>query len=148
MFGKCNLKIFQEDVDQWHDLAEGFIFGLYQNPLETADQCAFCDKIGRHVGGLQAAIAALQANRNWLDRGLVDKAGFFDKIKLLLGYYVTFWSIGYNIDEMWNSGIIQKLAERTVDKFRSEWYDEIESNVQSNWWNLTLILIDIPGRDC
>jgi hypothetical protein len=110
VFSQCNLKIFQEDVDEWHDLAHGFIFGLYKDPLEKSDDCAFCDKIGRHIGGLQAAVSMLQQDRNWVDRSKVEAAGFFDKIKLLLGYYILFWSVGFNVDEMWNSGLIQTLV--------------------------------------
>lgn len=126
VFTACNLKIFQEDVDEWHDLVEGFIYGLYKDPIEKAEDCAFCDKIGRHFGGMQAAVSMLQADRNWVNRKKIDSAGFFDKIKILLGYYIVFWSVGYNIDEVWNSGMIQTLVQRLLDKFDSKWYDEIE----------------------
>ena len=44
--------------------------------------------------------------------------------------------------------MIQTLVERTIDKFDDKWFSQIETNVQENWLNITLILIDIPGRDC
>lgn len=59
VFTSCNLKIFENDVDEWHDLIAGIIYGMYEDPLEEAEECAFCDKIGRHIGGLQAAVSAL-----------------------------------------------------------------------------------------
>ena len=148
VFTACNLKIFENDVDEWHDLTEGILYGLYENPLEKAEECAFCDKIGRHIGGIQAAVTLLQGDRAWVNRKKIDAAGFFDKIKILLGYYLTFWAIGYNIDEIWNSNLIQTFFTRTVDKMDIKWFDEVQDNVQSNWYNLTLILLDIPGRDC
>ena len=44
--------------------------------------------------------------------------------------------------------MIQELTNKALDKFDAKWFGEIETNVQENWLNLTLILIDIPGRDC
>jgi hypothetical protein len=129
VFTECNLKIFESDVDEWHDLLEGLIYGMYNNPIESAEECAFCDKIGRHSGGLQAAFATLEENRNWVNRKKIDSAGFFDKIKLLLGYYIVFWSVGYNIDEMWNSGLIQTLFQRVIDKLDLKYFEEIENNI-------------------
>ena len=42
--------------------------------------------------------------------------GFFDKIKALLAIYVLVWSIGYNIDEIWNSNVIQDLTSKMLKK--------------------------------
>jgi hypothetical protein len=82
------------------------MFGMLENPQAGVEKCSFCDKVGRYIGGLQAATSALERDRKWLNSSRVYEAGFFDKIKILLGYYILFYSIGYNIDSMWTSGLL------------------------------------------
>lgn len=56
----CQLKLFKEDADAWHDFIEGVTYALYSLPDEFVDDCALCDKLGRHFGGIQVAISRLE----------------------------------------------------------------------------------------
>ena len=122
---------------------------MYSLPDEFVDDCALCDKLGRHVGGIQVAISRLEAGREaWVNEDVINQLGFFDQIKALLAIYVLVWSIGYNIDEIWNSNVIQQLTIRMLQKLDSEYIGEIEQNVMNYWSILTVVLIDLPGSDC
>lgn len=141
--------MFNENVDAWHDFIEGVTYAMYSLPDEFVDDCALCDKLGRHFGGIQVAVSRLEAGRSaWVNQDAINSLGFFDKIKALLAIYVLVWSIGYNIDEIWNSNVIQDLTRKMLQKLDSEYTVEIEQNVMNNWTNLTIILIDLPGSDC
>ena len=56
----CNLKVLSEDYDQWHDLAEGFVYGMYKAPPAKLNDCWYCDNIGRATGSMQRAVASLE----------------------------------------------------------------------------------------
>ena len=123
----CQLKLFVEDVDAWHDVVEGVTYAMYSFPDEFVDDCALCDKLGRHFGGIQVAVSRLESGREaWVNQDAINSLGFFDKIKSLLAIYVLVWSIGYNIDEIWNSNVIQDLVRKLLKKLDSEYTVEIE----------------------
>lgn len=56
----CNLKVLSEDYDQWNDLAEGFVYGMYAAPPAYMKDCWYCDNLGKAVGSMQRAVASLE----------------------------------------------------------------------------------------
>ena len=122
---------------------------MYSQPDEFVDNCILCDKLGRHVGDIQKAISLLEAKRAaWVNEDYFNQLGTLDRVNALFVIYPLVWTIGYNIDEIWNSNVIQQLAFRMLQKLDSKYTREIELNVMKYWTNLTVILIDLPGRDC
>ena len=100
---------------------------MYAAAPATVDDCALCDKLGRHIGALQLGIAALERDRlSWIDQNEIGGLGFFDKIKILLSIYILVWAVGYNIDEIWNTDTVQKLSKAFIAKFDDDYTDEIE----------------------
>ena len=50
--GACSLKILQDDFNQWHDITEGFLYGFYQNPPDTVNDCTFCNEMGGSIAAI------------------------------------------------------------------------------------------------
>ena len=43
---------------------------------------------------------------------------------------------------------MQKLTTRFLSKLNSDYFKEIEHNFSVNWYNISIILMDIPGSTC
>ena len=44
--GACELKILEQTAYGWHDLFEGFIYAVADDPPQGTTECDFCDFIG------------------------------------------------------------------------------------------------------
>merc|ERR1712167_206118 len=117
--------LLHDDYDQWHDLFEGILYGLYDKPPETVGECPFCDNVGKAAGAIQIAIVSLERTRKaWTDADAVLQATFFDMIQRLLGLYIRFWAVGYNIDVIWRSGTVKVLLDRIIEHFNFKYLHE------------------------
>ena len=61
--GDCVLSLVVNDYNRWHDVVQGFVYALYNNPPPSINECTHCDRIGRNVGAIQMAISDLEATR-------------------------------------------------------------------------------------
>ena len=50
--GPCKLEVYERGFESWHDLIEGFLYGLHENPAPTVNECFLCDTIGLAAGGI------------------------------------------------------------------------------------------------
>ena len=57
--GPCKMEVYNKGFEEWHDLAEGFLYGLHKNPPARVEDCSICDRMGLAVGGIQLALVNL-----------------------------------------------------------------------------------------
>ena len=53
------MEVYNKGFEEWHDLAEGFLYGLHKNPPARVEDCSICDRMGLAVGGIQLALVNL-----------------------------------------------------------------------------------------
>ena len=148
--GPCKLKLWEaEDYDQWHDIVQGFLYGMYYRPPSLVTNCDLCDSIAKNIGAIQMVISDLELSRyQWVDINYINNKPFFDKVQLLMGLYIKFYALGFNIDKIWKSNIILAMIYKLNQKLNSDYFKEVEKNVSENWYNATILLMDIPGKTC
>ena len=87
--------------------------------------------MGRSFAAIQIATVSLEATReSWLDESIVLNASWYDMFNTLLGIYLRFWGLGYNLDILYHSDTIDTLATRIVQKLNLAYLYEFEENVR------------------
>ena len=70
--GACKLEIYSRGFESWHDLTEGFLYGLHSNPAPTVNECFLCDRLGLAIGAIQIALVDLQVTRpDWITDAII-----------------------------------------------------------------------------
>ena len=124
-------------------------YGLYENPPDTIAECSICDNIGKSFAAIQIATVSLEATRHeWIDADYVLNQSWFDLIGSMLGIYIRFWGLGYNLDILFHSDTMDRLATRVVQKLNFAYLYEFEQNVRHHFYMQSVILTDLPGNDC
>ena len=77
----CQMKLLQNDYDQWHDVVEGMVFGMFDAPTFNISNCWTCDNLGKSVAAMQMITVSLNNDRlQWITDGYLKSLAFFDKI--------------------------------------------------------------------
>ena len=84
----------------------------------------------------------------WSDPNEVLNKSWYDMFNTLLGIYLRFWGLGFNVDILYHSDTIDRLVTRVVQKLNLAYLYEFENNVRHNWHMQTVILTDLPGNEC
>ena len=112
--------------------------------------CSICDYIAKAIGAIQMTVSGLELTRyKWIEPNYITNKPFFDQVQLLMTLYIRLYALGFNIDNIWNSMLIQRLFYKLTQKFLdADFFKIIEKNVSENWFNSAVILMDIPGKTC
>ena len=96
--GTCALSLEINQYNEWHDIGQGFIYALFQNGESSIENCFVCKQFGMNTGAVQMAISDLEsARQSWISQSTIDQKSFFPKIQFLMGLYLRFYAIGWNI---------------------------------------------------
>ena len=85
---------------------------------------------------------------DWINLDKFNSLGFFDKVRMMSGLYLLLWAFGYQINYQWNSWLWRSIFDELVSKFNSNYFAELEINIEKNWYNSTILMITMPGASC
>ena len=94
-FTNCNLKFFATDPDNWSDIAQGYILGLYANQSEyDKETCSECKNIGTDTGLLNVGLNYLEDHRDeWIDEEKITELNVLQISSALLDIYLIFMMV-------------------------------------------------------
>jgi hypothetical protein len=92
----CKIQLLSEDRDNYDQLMQGFVQGMYRSP---PDPCSLCKKLGTIAGTLQVNFITLEKNRDkWINIQDVFKLDFFTQISRLITIIALFATTAVSID--------------------------------------------------
>ena len=85
----------------------------------------------------------------WLDRDAIFKLDFWDKVSRLLFLYLMFLAVFINIDKLFKYGPLVELQNEVWENFFDfDAHLKIFDHIYREWYFQSIILNDIPGKDC
>ena len=94
-------------------------------------------------------IVTLEASReDWINLDKFNSKGFFDKVRMMSGLYLLLWAFGFQINYQWNNWLWRSIFDTLVTKFDSNYFLELQNNIEANWFNSTILIISMPGTTC
>ena len=67
---------------------------------------------------------------------------------MMSGLYLVLWAFGYQVNYQWNSWLWRSIFDEIAKKFDSNYFAELEVNIEENWYNSSILLITMPGITC
>ena len=116
----CDLQIWLHRKAQWHDVAEGLVYGFYINPPMTVAECELCDMFGDAVADVQSILLDLELIRGtWITLDYFDNLLGWDLIPahptveqrrpgpVVQWQFVNFWdTVQWTVDQGLNAHLI------------------------------------------
>mmetsp|Transcript_20133 Transcript_20133/g.19098 ORF Transcript_20133/g.19098 Transcript_20133/m.19098 type:complete len:100 (+) Transcript_20133:42-341(+) len=68
----CQIDFYDYDYDDWYDLGNGLILGLYRNPPSSINNCRTCRNFARAMGDLnEGLVYTISLADTWLDKDAI-----------------------------------------------------------------------------
>ena len=85
MSESCDLQLWLHRPNQWHDVAEGYVYGFYSNPPVTVDECLLCDWVGKAFADVQSILLDLEFVRGlWVSMNYFNTLGGWELVPPLV----------------------------------------------------------------
>ena len=91
---RCDLKFFEEDIDNWRNISSGYLMGLYEDPQFNQTECYDCWLFGNYMALLNKGLVHVENMRDqWIDQTSVTSLNVFEISQKLLEIYIIFLAV-------------------------------------------------------
>ena len=101
-WAQCGLRFLSENQENWQEVSQGYLLGLYQDQGDYAPQnCTDCKNFGRNMAKLNAGTVLVEKYRDlWIDKDNVTAQDVFVIGQTLLETYNVFIKMLDPLDNM------------------------------------------------
>ena len=104
------MQIESLDYTNIYNFFHAFFFGLVDKPQNDSSKCDPCDYLGDAFGAIQEGLTAITVVKDmWWDFEEIKRLDFMEQVNRLLFVYLIFWSVGLNVDRVFQYSSLKQL---------------------------------------